>query len=76
MLPRTVSTGWILHGITSASNVTDLVGGSSASLPCGFSGTGGSGRFEYDGADVVKVNCDGLDVVHCIQTLQIWLADA
>jgi len=35
-------------------------------IPCGFSRTGGSGRFEYDGPDIFKVNRHGLDVVHQI----------
>lgn len=34
----------------------DLVGTSSMSLSCGFSTTSRSGRFEYDGTDVVNVN--------------------
>ena len=45
---------------------TDLVGSSSTSLSCGFSSTGGSGRFVYDVPDVFKINCYGLGVVRCM----------
>jgi len=53
---------------------TDLVGsGSGTAFPRGFSRTSGS---EYNGPSVFKVNRNGLDVVHRMETLQIQLADA